>query len=108
MFVIQDEESLQKEVVGEKVVIVQFGAESCNPCKAIKNKIECWNKEHQNIEYIYVPTEESQEMCGQMGIFTVPTIFVYVAGKLTLRESGYFSLTDILKKAEQYSSMICE
>ncbi len=108
MFVIHDEESLQKEVGGEKVVIVQFGAESCNPCKAIKNKIECWNKENQNIEYIYVPTEESQEMCGQMGIFTVPTIFVYVAGKLTLRESGCFSLTDILSKAEKYDVLLNE
>lgn len=101
-------ESLQEQVQGDKTVIVQFGSESCYPCKAIKNKIKIWNKEHTEIQYIYISVDDNAEMCAQMGIFSVPTIFVYVAGKLTLRESGCFSLSDILNKTEQYNSMLCE
>ncbi len=106
MTVPKNQENLQEIIQGEKTVIVQFGSETCNPCMAIRNKIEAWIKNHPQIEYIYIPVEDTSEMCAQMGVFTVPTIFVYVAGKLTLRESGYFGLTELLDKTEQYDSLL--
>lgn len=106
MIVIKNEQSLQELLHEDNTVIVQFGSESCNPCKAIQNKIEEWNKEWSQIEYIYIPVEDAPEMCAQMGVFTVPTIFVYVAGKLTLRESGYFGLTELLNKTEEYDCLL--
>ena len=45
-------------------------------------------------------------LCAQLGVFTVPTIFVYAEGSLTVRESGYFGLEGVLRKVEQYESML--
>ncbi len=104
----KNQESLQEQLQGEKTVIVQFGSETCNPCKAIQSKIMDWIKNYPQIEYIYIPVEDAAEMCAQMGVFTVPTIFVYVEGKLTLRESGYFGLTELFNKIEQYDCLLHE
>ena len=88
------------------LVLVQFGAESCAPCSAIRRKITAWNKGHAQIPYLYIPTEQFPELCAQLGVFTVPTIFVYAEGRLTIRESGYFGLEELLRKIERYEEMI--
>ncbi len=41
-----------------------------------------------------------------MGVFTVPTIFVYVDGKLTIQQSGYFSLNQVLDQIEKYEQLL--
>ena len=88
------------------LVLVQFGAESCAPCAALKRKIVAWNEEHAQIPYLYIPTEQFPELCAQLGVFTVPTIFVYADGRLTVRESGYFGLEGLLRKVERYEEMV--
>lgn len=84
------------------VLIVQFGSEKCMPCFAIKNKIDNWIETHSNVKGIYVPIEDFPEAAANEGIFSVPTILVFVEGMVTIRESGYFSLEDILSKIERY------
>ena len=87
-------------------MIVQFGAESCAPCKALQNRIRIWNQAHPHVLHIYADISALPELCAQMGVFTVPTIFVYVEGKLTLRQSGYFSLDEMLEQVEKYRRML--
>lgn len=88
-------------------MVLQFSAESCVPCKAIRSRIEAWNRSWPEVRHICVSVDRTPELCAQMGVFTVPTIFVYAEGKLTIRESGYFSLDAILNKIEVYAEMLC-
>lgn len=44
-------------------------------------------------------------MCTQMGIFSAPAVAVYMDGVLVARESGYFSLDDVLGRLEWYMEM---
>lgn len=106
MEIINCQVALQKAIEQHQILIVQFGASSCGPCKAIQNKIKLWNLRCPDIYHVYISVEEMTELCAQMGVFTVPTVFVYVEGRLTLRESGFFSLEQILNKVENYRSML--
>ncbi len=106
MQILNNETELEQAVQSGGLLLVQFGAETCAPCTAIRQKIETWQAEHQAVRFLYIPTEHFRELCAQEGVFTVPTIFVYAEGRLTLRESGYFGLNALLQKVERYETML--
>lgn len=89
-----------------KLLFIQFGAQNCGPCIAIREKIDRWIEAHENTSAIYIPIEKFPEIAAEEGVFTAPTVFVYVDGKLTVRESGYFGLEDIFIKAEKYINLL--
>ncbi len=100
----------QEELTGcmacENVGMVLFGSHSCSPCSAIRRRIDLWQRDYPGVCCLYVPVEEYPELCGQLGVFSVPTVFVYVQKKLTLRESGYFSLDQLLCQTEKYCRIL--
>ena len=86
----------------ERVAIFLFGSATCGPCVSVKKKLQLYSKEHKDVPIYYVSTDKFQRMAAQMDIFSIPTILVYVEGKLLVRESQVFSLTEILEKVGQY------
>lgn len=55
--------------------------------------------------YRYLPIEEYLKEAAQKGILSVPTVIVTIDGAETARESGYFSLDELLVRLEQYMKM---
>ena len=108
MTILKYQEEFDAAIRTHSIVIVQFGADSCAPCKALQNRIEVWNRAHPEIDHIYLPVADFRELCAQLGVFTVPTIFVYVEGKLALRQSGFFSLDEMLQQIEKYQRLLAE
>ncbi len=84
-------------------VLLQFGSEKCAPCHSISYKLEQWQLQHGNVVIRYIPIEQFPELPAQLGIYSAPTILTYIDGKLFQRESGYFSLEQLL---EQFSKKI--
>ncbi len=106
MKTINSQEALQEAIRQNQILILQFGSESYAPCKALQNRIKTWNQDHPSVCHVYVTVSELSELCAQMGVFTVPTIFVYVEGKLTIQQSGYFSLDQVLEQIEKYEQLL--
>ena len=86
--------------------LVLVGAGSCGPCGSLQKKISLWGQDHPEVGLLYIPVERFGALCAQEGIFTVPAVLLYVRGQLTVRESGYFSLQEILQKAEGYLEIL--
>ena len=106
MEILNNQDALQAAIQENQILILQFGSDSCAPCKALQNRIKVWNQENPSVCHAYVRVNEFPELCAQMGVFTVPTIFVYVEGKLTLQQSGYFSLDQMLDQIEKYEHLL--
>ncbi len=106
MKILSSQEALQEAIRQNQILILQFGSDSCAPCKALQNRIKAWNQEHPSVCHAYVTVSELPELCAQMGVFTVPTIFVYVDGKLTIQQSGYFGLNQVLAQIEKYEQLL--
>ena len=98
--------SFQEELEQDGILIVQFGSASCQPCTALRQRISLWQEAHSGVEALYVSLETYPQLAAQNGIFTVPTVLVYVNGQLTLRESGYFSLELMLRQVERYLALL--
>lgn len=106
METLNNQDALQAAIQRNQILILQFGSESCAPCKALQNRIKTWNQSHPYVCHVYVTVAEMPELCAQMGVFSVPTIFVYVEGKLTIQLSGYFSLEEMLRQVEKYEHLL--
>lgn len=100
------EENINFVLGQSRVVILQFGTAACAPCTAIKDRLDRWSKDHNMVETRYISLEDFPELAATFGIFSAPTVLVFVEGQLTIRESGYFSLDGILKRTERYINLL--
>lgn len=100
-------EEFNKIIDENQIIIFQFGSSSCLPCINIAKRIEKYI-ENQNINYIYLSIDENEnkELASSLSIFTVPTILIYIMGKLMVRKSGYFSLEEIFMNIERYKEIL--
>ena len=89
-----------------QILLLQYGAESCLPCHGIQRKLDHWHVLHPEGNCLYIPIETFGQLAAQEGIFTVPTVLVYIQGKLAMRESGYFSLDLLLSQIERYIGLM--
>ena len=106
MNVLQDQHQLEVLKRESLVLIVQIGSSTCNPCIAIKQRIDLYLKNKSDVNAIYIPLESYRELIASYKIFSVPTVLVFVEGKLTIQKSGYFSLDEILSNIDRYLELL--
>ncbi len=96
-----------EEIVAENdIVILQFSSITCQPCTAIRQRIDAWQNSHSSVEAWHISIDEYPEMAAQNQVLTFPTVVVYVDGKEAIHESGYFSLDDVLARVERYIELM--
>ena len=100
------DESVEALINTSKICILQFGDESCGPCFALRERIDKWLETHPDATGRYVAIREHMEASAQFGILSVPAVTAYVCGKEVARESGYFSLDQILERLDRLGDMI--
>lgn len=106
MEVLKDTNELERIIKTNTMVLIEVGSESCNPCKALKSRISAWAENHHDIYSIYISIEENPEVAGMLSVLSAPTLLLYVEGRLTIREGGYFSLEEFLRKTERYENLL--
>lgn len=77
------ETSKEWKYLGDKPAIVDFYADWCGPCKMIAPILEELAKDYDGQIYIYkVNTDKEQELAGEFGIQSIPTLlFINSAGE---------------------------
>ena len=90
------------------LLFVQFSAATCGPCAAISQKLDLWTAGRPMADSVCVPIEDFPALAAEQGVFTVPTVLVFVENKLALRESGYFSLEQLLARARRYLDLLSD
>ena len=87
-----------------KPVMVDFGLETCIPCKMmIPVMEELKTKYPQDLKTIFVQVQEQQEKTKEFGIRTIPTqIFFDATGKQIELHVGFISTEDILATFKKY------
>lgn len=99
-------EQLHRFIGQEGIVILEVASITCAPCVSIRRKIEEWQKEYPSIPAAYIEMESVPEAGGELQIFTAPAVLVYIDGKLSIKQAGYFSLDEVFHQIERYISMM--
>lgn len=71
-----------------EIVIIDFWAEWCGPCKQFAPIFEKVAENNPDITFAKVNTEEQQALADQYGIRSIPTLMVVRDGIILLNQGG--------------------
>lgn len=97
-------ENFEEVVTGNDVVIVDFWASWCGPCRAFAPTFEAASERHPEVVFAKVNTEEQQELAGAFNIRSIPTLMVFREKVILYSEAGALpppALEDVINQTLQ-------
>ena len=80
--------NFDETVTGNDIVVVDFWADWCGPCKMFAPTFEAASKKHTDIVFGKVDTEVEQQLAGAAGIQSIPTLMVFREQVLVFNQAG--------------------
>lgn len=86
---------------GDDVVIVDFFATWCGPCKMLAPVIEKLADAHPEAHFYKVDVDQEPDLASRFGIMSVPTLLYMKAGQLKHKSAGVVSAAVIEAKIKE-------
>ena len=80
--------TFEQTVTGEGIVLVDFWAEWCGPCKMFAPIYEQVSADHDDIVFGKVDTEAEQALAAGFGIRSIPTLMAFRDGVMVFAQPG--------------------
>ncbi|OFZ86390.1 MAG: thioredoxin [Betaproteobacteria bacterium RBG_16_64_18] len=96
-------DNFEQVVTGSDMVVVDFWAPWCAPCRSFAPTYEAASERHEGVVFAKVNTEEEQELAAAFNIRSIPTLMLFREQVILYAEPGALpppALEEILTKAK--------
>ncbi len=94
---------LEKTLEENDMVLIDFWAEWCGPCKMFGPVYEKASEKYPDIAFTKVDTENDRELAAAFGIQSIPTLAIFREKILIYKQPGALpesALEDLIKQAK--------
>ena len=81
-------DNFDSTIMGNDIVVVDFWAEWCGPCKMFAPTFEAISAKHPEIVFGKVDTEVEQSLAAAAGIQSIPTLMIFRDSILLFSQPG--------------------
>jgi thioredoxin len=96
-------ENFEKTVTENPIVIVDFWAPWCGPCRGFAPVFERVSEAHRDVVFAKVNTDEQQELAAAFDIRSIPTLMLFREQVILFQQAGALpaeALEHVLEQAK--------
>ena len=82
------ETTIERAIKDHEIVLVDFWAEWCGPCKRFEPVFEASSDANPEVLHARVDTDAAQDLAMQLDIESIPTLMAFREGILVFRQAG--------------------
>lgn len=99
-----NKDNFESTVTGNDIVVIDFWADWCGPCKAFAPVFERVSEKFTDVVFAKVDTDREQELAGAFQIRSIPTLMIFRESTILFMQPGMVpeaALTDLIERVKQ-------
>ncbi|MDR2458800.1 MAG: thioredoxin [Holosporales bacterium] len=96
MIEITDESALHDIMKVHDIVLVDFWAPWCGPCRMLSSVLDDIEQSTESVKFVKVNVDEAPDLATAYGVQTLPTVIIFKGGNESTSRSGFMSRSAVV------------